>query len=112
MPVAGISMSLGIDTMMSGLPIVHPSLKTTGAGRSLASPSSEPFSAHSVNAVMSAALRNLAFSKCPTVGSANHGGIVRLATALAIALAYGRVSVKFMNDIGAMAPGRWHSWQF
>jgi hypothetical protein len=38
--------------------------------------------------------------------------MVRLSTAFAIARAYGRVSWNVMNDIGAIAPGRWHSWQF
>jgi hypothetical protein len=50
--------------------------------------------------------------KCPTVGSANHGGIDRVTTAFAMARAYGRVSLYVTNDIGAIAPGRWHSWQF
>jgi hypothetical protein len=80
-------MSFGISTTISGLPIVQPSSNTTGAGLSLASPSSAPLSAHAVRVAISVSLRNLAFSKCPTVGSANHGGIVLAATDLAIALA-------------------------
>src|SRR4029450_13987113 len=61
---------------------------------------------------ISSRVSTFAFSKCPIVGSANHGGIVLLATALAMARAYGRVSWNVRNDIGAIAPGRWHSWQF
>src|SRR5687768_11075172 len=105
-PVAGSSTSFGIDTMMSGLPIVHPSLNTTGAGLSFGLPSTAPFSAHAAIVAISSALSTFAFSKCPIDGSANHGGIVRAVTAFAIARAYGLVSWNDRNDIGAIAPGR------
>src|SRR5687768_6046116 len=99
-------MSFGIVTTMSGLSIVHPSRNTIGAGLSLASPSTAPFSAHAAIVAISVSLNTFAFSKRPTVGSANHGGIVLPATAFAMARAYGRVSVKVRKDIGAIAPGR------
>ncbi len=91
---------------MSGFPIVHPSLNTTGAGLSFALPSAAPFSAHAAIVAISSSLSTFAFSKCPIVGSANHGGIVLAATAFAMARAYGRVSLNVRNDIGAIAPGR------
>src|SRR5690349_12455241 len=99
-------MSFGIVMIMSGVPIVQPSANSTGAGLSFPSPSGAPFSAHAVMVAISLSLRTFAFFQCPTAGSANHGGIVRLVTAFAMARAYGRVSLKVMNDIGAIAPGR------
>ncbi|MNC96188.1 hypothetical protein D3C83_134880 [compost metagenome] len=56
-------MLFGIVTTISGVPIVHPSLKVTGAGRSFASPSAAPFSAQAVMAAISAAVSTFAFSK-------------------------------------------------
>ena len=82
MPVAGNSTSFGIVTTMSGLPIVHPSLNTTGAGLSFAFPSAAPFSAHAAIVAISSRLSTFAFSKCPIDGSANHGGIVLLGDGL------------------------------
>src|SRR5438046_10423465 len=98
--------------MMSGLPMVQPSTNWTGAGLSWAAPSGAPSSAHAASVAIWSSLRTLAFLKCPTVGSANHGGIVLDVVALAMARAYGLASLYVMKDIGAMASGRWHSWQF
>ena len=44
--------------------------------------------------------------KCPKRGSANHGGIILLCTALAIAGAHGRVCSYVTRGMGATSPGR------
>ena len=62
-----------------------------GAGLSFASPSGAPFFAQALSISISASVSSLVFLKCPTDGSANHGGIVRPTTAFSIARAYGRV---------------------
>ena len=91
-PVAGTWNGLGISTMMSGL-IFQPSWKVSGAGLSLASPSGAPLSTQAVSVAMSSALSVRSFSKCPTLGSASHGGIFLETTAALIALAQGRASL-------------------
>jgi hypothetical protein len=58
-----MSISFGIVTMMSGLPIVQPSANSTGAGLSFPSPSIAPPSAHVVMVLISASLRNREFLK-------------------------------------------------
>ncbi len=47
----------------------------------------------------------------PTVGSMCQGGIWRVITRWRMDLAQGRVSSYVTSDMGAMEPGRWHSWQ-
>jgi hypothetical protein len=54
---------------------------------SFGSPSGAPFFAQLLSNSISASLSSLVFLKCPTVGSANHGGIVRLTTAFSMARA-------------------------
>src|SRR5581483_6260804 len=97
--------------MRSGL-ICQPSGHTTGGGASFASPSGEPPSAHFAMVSISLGFSEWSFKKCPTCGSANHGGIFRRATAAFIALAQGRTSLYVKKDIGATSPGRWQVWQF
>jgi hypothetical protein len=90
-PFGGTATSVGISTTRSGFGMFHPSIHRTGAGRSFASPSGAPASAHAASVFTSAWLRLRSFEKCPYCGSANHGGIFLLNTAALIALAHGRV---------------------
>src|SRR5579872_4630548 len=89
-PRAGILKGLGSWNTTSGL-MFQPSLKATGSGLSLASPSGAPLSAHAASVAISASLRCFSLVKCPYLGSANHGGIFLLTTAALMALAQGRV---------------------
>ena len=63
----------------------------TGGGASLASPSGAPLSAHFDDGIDLALLQRAIVRKWPYCGSANQGGIFRVATAAFIALAHGRV---------------------
>src|SRR2546430_2555746 len=85
---AGTSVT-GPCTMTSGW-ICQPSGHLTGGGASLASPSGAPLSAHFAMVSIALCVRERSFKKCPTRGSANHGGIFLLATAAFIAFAQGR----------------------
>src|SRR5450631_3067853 len=85
---AGTSIT-GPSRMMSGW-MAHASGHRMGAGASFASPSSAPESAHFEIASISDACKEWSLVKCPTVGSANQGGILRESVAAFIAFAQGR----------------------
>jgi hypothetical protein len=53
-----------------------------------------------------------ALEKCPTCGSAYHGGIIFCDTASLIAPAHGRTSSYVSIENGPASPGRWQLWQF
>ena len=80
--------------MMSGLPIVQPSANChrrrlvlrIAFERAVLRPRAQNVRSRRRSAAS-------VFLKCPTVGSANHGGIVRPAAAFSMARAYGRVSL-------------------
>src|SRR5665213_2620061 len=82
---AGTSIT-GPSRMMSGW-MAQTSGHWTGAGASFASPSGAPLSAHCEMASISEAFKEWSLVKCPTLGSANHGGILRDSVAAFIAFA-------------------------
>src|SRR5689334_22011746 len=88
--LAGTRVS-GPLTVISGLISQPSSGHFTWGGASLALPSGAPASAHLAMVSISAALRERSFEKWPNWGSANHGGIFLVATAVFIAFAHGRV---------------------
>src|SRR5258706_3348950 len=98
-PDAGMWNALGISNTTSGFPIVQPSTKWTGLGASLVSPALAPSSTHEIRVLISAADRVRSFSKWPYLGSANHGGIFLVATAVLIAFAHGRGLSEFKKNI-------------
>src|SRR5439155_10920111 len=81
-----------------------------GTGGALPPPCRAPPSTHAtmVSTSRSVRLRLLASSR-PNRGSANHGGISRLATRVLIARAHGRASSYVVSAIGAASPARWHT---
>src|SRR5471032_1331085 len=111
-PLAGTSAGADIDSTASGVPMCQPSVNTGGAGRSRASPSSEPPPTHAAIVASSWSERRRLLANSPNAGSAPHGGIARSMTALRIALAHGRASLTLVSDIGAISPARWHDAQF
>src|SRR5437899_7997263 len=78
----------GPSTIISGW-ISQPSAHSTGGGASFGSPGGAPLSAHFAIVSISLCLRDRSFRYGPYLGSANHGGIFRVATAAFIALAHG-----------------------
>src|SRR6476619_2037415 len=111
-PDAGISKATGISRIMSGLPIDQPSTNLTGAGASLALPAGAPASTQDTRVLTSPADMVRSLENLPCCGSAYHGGIFFVATAVLMALAQGRVVSYDKNDIGPASPGRWQFWQF
>src|SRR5437870_5127882 len=63
------------------------------SGASFTLPSGAPLSTQATRVLISASLRLLVLVKCPTLGSANQGGIFPVSTADFIALAQGRASL-------------------
>src|SRR5215510_6342218 len=104
-PLAATRYGCDMETTTSGW-MRQPSTHSRAAGLSEGSPSRAPLSTHAVSLAMSASLSFGALRNSPTWGSANHGGIFLLRTAVLIALAQGRVLSYVMNDIGATPPGR------
>src|ERR1044071_7201773 len=102
---AGTSV-VGPSTTTSGW-IDHPSGHRTGAGASAALPSGAPASTQRLIVSISRRLSERSLEYGPNCGSANHGGMRRVATAIFIARAHGRTFSKVRNDIGATCPGRW-----
>jgi hypothetical protein len=78
---------------MSGLPSTHPSTYFGGAGISAELPSGAPASTQRTMVSTSSSFNRVSFEKCPTAGSANHGGITRAATACLIDFAHGLASL-------------------
>src|ERR1700691_1344741 len=111
-PFSGTWNAVGIANTTSGFPMFQPSTKLIGLGASLGFPAVAPVSTHEIRVFISAADSVRSFSKWPYLGSANHGGIFLLATAVLIAFAHGRVPSYVRNDIGPASPGRWQFWQF
>src|SRR5579862_6037075 len=89
----------------------QPSFHTTGGGALLGSPSGAPASTQETILRICSAVRRRSLEKCPCCGSANHGGIVPVATATLIAFAHGRVCAYVSRDMGAISPARWQTWQ-
>src|SRR5690348_9734552 len=95
---------------MSGFGIAQPSVNWTGLGASFGSPAGAPASTHATSVCFADSGSVRSFAQVPVCGSANHGGIFLVRTAVFIAFAHGRVESYVRNDIGAASPGRWHSW--
>src|ERR1041384_6931612 len=76
-------------------------------------PSGAPASTQAEIVWMSRSLSDRSLAKCctPTFLSMNHGGMSRASTFCLMARAHGRASSYVSSDIGAMLPGRWHTWQ-
>src|SRR6266852_1449018 len=89
------------------------SVNSRGGGMSEGFPLGAPSSTHAAILAMSALLSERSCLKLwmPTVLSRVHGGISRLTTLALTDRAQGRASSKVSNDIGAIDPGRWQSWQ-
>src|SRR5215470_12738755 len=98
----GGTVNSGPLTTMSGS-ISHPSAgHRTGTGASFALPSGAPASTHREMVSISLAFSERSLAKWPTCGSANHGGIFFVRTAVFIAFAHGRTSLYVSRDIGAI----------
>src|SRR5262245_49344979 len=84
-----------------------------GRGMSAGFPRGAPWSTHAASLAISALLSDRSCAKLwmPTVLSIVHGGISRLTVFALIDRAQGLASSYVSNDIGAMDPGRWQSWQ-
>src|SRR5579872_4480972 len=80
---------------------------------SLGSPCGAPESTHFTMVAICASLSDMSFWKLctPTLLSRCHGGIWRFTTRSLMERAHGRASSYVSSDIGAIALGRWHSWQ-
>jgi hypothetical protein len=89
-PCAGSFTGFGIFTTRSGCEIFHPFVHVRGAGASCASPAGAPASAQAEIAAICFSVKEMSSAKCPYRGSANHGGIIFISTACAIAFAHGR----------------------
>src|SRR5687767_7749460 len=92
---------------------VSASANWRGGGMSAGFPCGAPASTHFMMVEMSASVSERSLLKCctPMFLSMNHGGISRATTFCLIDLAHGRVCSYVTSDIGAMLPGRWHTWQ-
>src|SRR5262245_4230780 len=95
----------------SGAPISQPSVNFGAVGKSLSSPFGAPASTQLTIVLISSCERLGLFANSPCLGSANQGGIERSTTRSFSDLAHGLTSLKFIRDIGATPPGRWHSAQ-
>src|SRR5687768_15881774 len=80
----------GSSMTMSGL-ICQPSGQVAGGGASAGLPDCAPSSTHLLSVSISPAVRLRSFENVPCCGSANHGGIFFVCTAVLIARAHGRV---------------------
>ena len=86
-------------------------LRMVRIGGSLGSPSGAPASTQALIFSTSASDSRRSFAKWPYFGSANHGGIFLVATALLMALARGVLSY-VRNEDGPISPGRWQLSEF
>ena len=81
---------------------------------SLGSPCGAPAFTHLTMVSICSSVSEGSFLKCwmPTVRSRCQGGMVRVSTRCLMAFAQGRASSNVTKDMGAIAPARWHSWQW
>src|SRR6202043_821363 len=74
-------------------------------------PFCDPPLTHATSVRISSADNDRSFTKCPYLGSANHGGMIFCVTAVFIIRAQGSVSSYVGMEKGAASPGRWQVWQ-
>src|SRR5438093_2787599 len=91
-PVAGTSKS-GPSRIISGSTSQPPDGHCLRGGASFGSPSGAPASTHLLNVSIALCFRERSFEKCPYLGSAFHGGILRATVAALMAFAQGRTSL-------------------
>src|SRR5579862_7816318 len=79
---------------------------------SFGSPSGAPAFAQATMVETSCMERERSLAKCPTAGSAYHGGMIFCETTRFMLLAQGRACSYVSSGNGAASPGRWQLWQF
>jgi hypothetical protein len=91
-PSAGTLNGCTILKIRSGLPMVQPSAKCSGPGRSALLPSGAPASTHAAIVSICACDKLGSFLNVPIEGSAPHGGISRFDVRCLMARAHGLAS--------------------
>src|SRR5581483_224097 len=89
----------------------QPSVQCGGEGTPFSFPGGAPAFTQAETFSISWFESEASFAKCPQHGSANQGGILRVAMARKISIAQGLVSAKVTSEKGAISPGRWQDWR-